>query len=116
MPISGRTYEIFRYDSASGAEAQAVVNPQRSANQYGIVQVKWAGETDGSEGFKLEIQGRATPSHGWVILEVIDETDFDDNAEAVVPIRLMPAMRAEVVSVTGSGTMSDDDIIATLVD
>lgn len=114
MPLPGITREIFRFDGSTSPDTGSEFNPQRAASDMGVVQVSWAGATDGSERFLLEIQGKVSPTHGWAKLESFDETDLDPQNEIVKPVRLMPIMRARLKSVTGVGTMSADDIIASI--
>lgn len=114
MALQGRTYTLFSYIAANGAEAQGEIHPSRALSPNGALQVKWAGLADGTEGFKLELQGRMNSSHGWVVLKTVTEDDVDANGEILRGVRLLPHMRVEVTNVKGSP--SDGEILATLVD
>tara|TARA_R110002020_G_scaffold167780_4_gene356269 strand:- start:7070 stop:7393 length:324 start_codon:yes stop_codon:yes gene_type:complete len=102
MATTGRTRLLF---SGTAAAAGSTVAVQRVGNIYGTVQCDFT--TSSALGFKMEIQGRIGEALNWAILGTIDETDIDDNNAALLSVRLLPEMRAEVTSVTGSvGTIT----------
>ncbi len=97
MATTGQTSTLFRGNTAV---AGTVFNVQRVGSQTGTVQCDFA--EFATKGFKMEIQGRASSDMVWSILGVFDETDMDNNGAALLSVRLMPQMRAEVISVTNA--------------
>jgi muconolactone delta-isomerase len=83
---------------------------QETGGRMGTVQCDMTDSA--TEGFKMEIQGRATPSMNWAILGVFDETDMDENDAALLSVRIMPEMRAEVTAVENTPTT----LVCTLVE
>lgn len=84
-------------------------NFQRNDDELGIAQVYIAGGTA-----KVQIEGRCRPvdpgesaplptdGMPWSVLESIDETDVDSTGTVVVPVRILPYMRVQLVSGTAT--------------
>jgi len=109
MVTTGRTSLLFKGETAASGD---IVNVQLAGDRPGTVQCDF--DEYATKGFKMEIQGRINSGMNWTILLVIDETDIDENGSMAASVRLMPQMRAEVVSVTNSP--STDGIEAWLVE
>ena len=95
---TGKTKLLYRGNTATTGEA---IQPQRVGNQTGTIQCDFT-DSGATQGFKMEIRGRATAASNWVVLHTFTEDDRDANDAILASVRLMPYMTAEVVSVTGS--------------
>jgi len=96
MAAAGSTNDLF---NAIAPGTGATFHPQRIRRLEGTVQCDFADFN--TKEFKLEVQGRSGSSSNWHILAIFDETDMDRLGSAVLSVRLMPDMRAQLIANTG---------------
>ena len=107
MAVS-RVYLLYEGDGTV-AEGDAIT-PDLLKGMPGTVQCQF---TPGSGlSFKMEIQGRLRPDMNWGVVGVLDSTDLDSNDSAFISVKLLPNMRAVIISATAA--IPADDIVAYL--